>query len=153
MDNISRDLSAACREHEAFFEVRPYEVVAQKRGDDGSLAVQRIHCGFDVDIYGTVSKGDHYPDARGYQTICTGVQELAQSVGTTDGCEVQVIPFPSTVVIDTRRHMLRLGVLRIRITHGRGIEQPAGPSEQRALRELEARLRDLGIRSQTGHSS
>jgi hypothetical protein len=149
---MSQDLSAVFREHEAFFEVRPYEVVVQNRGKDGSSAVRRVHAGFDVDIYGTVLKGQHHPDAREYWFICTSMQKLAQCVNTTDCCEVQVIPFPSTMVIDTHRQMLRLGMLRIRITHGRGIEQPAGLSEQRALKEIEAKLREAGSRSQSGRA-
>jgi hypothetical protein len=38
------------------------------------------------------------------------------------------------------------------ITHARGLEQPAGPSEERALKELEVRLQELGISSQGGRA-
>jgi hypothetical protein len=150
---MSQDLSAVCHEHDAFFEVRPYEVVVRERAEDGTFAVRRIHGGFDVDVYGTIVKGKHLSDPAEYGFICAGIQKLAQDIVTTDQCDVQVIPFPTTIVIDTRRQMLRLGMVRIRILHGRGIEQPARSSEQQALKELEDRLRNVGVRAQSGGSS
>ena len=36
-------------------------------------------------------------------------------------------------------------MLRIRITHQRGLEQPAGKAEQHALEEVEKELRRLGV--------
>jgi hypothetical protein len=64
------------------------------------------------------------------------MQTLVQSVIRRDCCEGQLIPFPRAMMIDTHRQMLGLGVLRIRIAYGRGIEQPAGLSQQRALKKL-----------------
>lgn len=150
---MSQDLSAFSREHEAFFEVRLFEVAVENTDKDGCPVISRIHAGFDVDIYANGLNGTHHPDAREYQSIYTGIQRLAESVNTTDCCEVQVIPFPATIVLDTHRQMLPLGMLRIRITHTRGIEQPAGPAEQRVLTEIERKLRDLGCRSPSGRAS
>ena len=150
---MSTDIPAFCREREVFYEVRAYDVLVQRREPSGASTCRKIHAGFDVDIYGTILKGRWHPDPAEYSYICTSVQKVLQSVNTTDCCELAVMPLPSSTVIDTRRHMQRLGMLRIRITHGRGLEQPAGPSEQPALKELVARLRDIGIRSQGGRAS
>ena len=88
------------------------------------------------------------------QLAYASMQEVVQSIlpHTTDFCSLEVIPLPASSVIDARRHMQWLGMLRIRITHARGLEQPAGPSEERALKELEVRLQELGISSQGGRA-
>jgi hypothetical protein len=53
--------------------------------------------------------------------------------------------FASTVVIDTRRRFQPEGMIRIRITHTRGLDQPCGPPEETALKATLNQLHDLGI--------
>ena len=151
--NESMDISAFCREHEAFYEVRAYDVVVQRREPSGAAASRKIHAGFDVDVYGTVVGGTWNPEPVEYWFICMSIQKLLRSVNTAGSCRIEVLPFPSSTVLDTRRQMQRLGILRIRITHGRGLEQAAGPSEQHALKEVEARLREIAVRSPGGRAS
>jgi hypothetical protein len=57
---------------------------------------------------------------------------------------VEVISFPSTVVLDTKRQFQEEGMLRIRITHN-GL-QPAAEAEERVLKEIKDRLHGLGLR-------
>jgi len=58
---------------------------------------------------------------------------------------VEVIPFPATVIANTKKHFRNEGMLRIRIMHI-GMGQPAGAPEERALVEIKQRLHDLGLR-------
>jgi hypothetical protein len=66
---------------------------------------------------------------------------------TGDRCSIEVIPFPSTVILDTRRKLQPEAMVRIRITHRRGLGQPAGASEEGALKQIEEQLRGLGIKA------
>jgi hypothetical protein len=56
----------------------------------------------------------------------------------TDSCSLEVIPSPSTVVFGSRKME---ATFRLRISHGRGLDQPAGLPEQRALEEVEKELK------------
>ena len=60
-----------------------------------------------------------------------------------EACSVEVIPFPSVVVLDTKMHFQEEGMLRIRITQN-GL-QPAGEPEKRTLKKIKERLHDLGL--------
>lgn len=135
------------RQYEAFCEVAPYYVVFEERSSNGAITKQRIHAGFDVDAYGLKSGLEPGP-LSDYALGCAALREVAQTVmkETGDSCSVEVIPFASTVIVDTRRHFQPEGMIRIRITHGRGLAQPAGEPEEKALKEIVARLSDLGIR-------
>jgi hypothetical protein len=66
------------------------------------------------------------------------LREVAQTVTsqTGDSCSIEVIPFASTVILDTRQRLQPEGMIRIRITHCRGLGQPAGEPEQKALKEI-----------------
>lgn len=78
--------------------------------------------------------------------IYAALQKLVATISLhTDQSAVEVIPFGSTVIIDTRRQFQQLGMVRTRITH-RDIDQPAGEPEERLLKEIKKRLHDLGLR-------
>jgi hypothetical protein len=148
--NLS-EVRTLIQQHQAFYEVRPNYVVVQTPEQNGAYASRRVQAGFEVDIYG-VNFEHKLPPAAEYSFAYASLQEVVQAIlpHTADLCSLEVIPLPSSSVIDARRRMQWLGMLRIRITHGRGLEQPAGPSEERALKELEARLQELGISSKSG---
>lgn len=61
-------------------------------------------------------------------------------------CSIELIPFPSTVFSEAREDFRSEAVIRIRILHCRGIDQPAGPAEQHALEEVEKHIQGLGVR-------
>ena len=73
------------------------------------------------------------------------LEKLVETVlpHTGESCSVEVISFPSTLVLDAKRQFQEEGMLRIRITH-KGL-QPAGQPEERALKEIKERLHDLGF--------
>jgi hypothetical protein len=141
------DIRRLFEEHHAFYEVLPYYVVV--RAADGGLSMRRIHAGFDLDIYGespnnTLVVPGADPD---YTSAYAELQKMAGELSPhmTDYCSVEVLEFPSTVFFDLRHHAKAEGLLRIRISHSRGLDQPAGPPEERALQETEKQLKSLGL--------
>ena len=148
---MSIDISAVVRQHEAFYEVRPHSVLVRVEDQTGAPVMRNIQAGFDIDIYGVRFRRTVVPSPD-YWAVYEHVQEVVRSVLplTTDCCTIQVIPFASIAVISTRRNMQWLGLLRIRIAHARGLGQPAGAPETQALKELDSRLRAIGLNSQGG---
>ena len=128
-------------QHHAFYQVLPYYVV-QEQGTQKSA--KKIQAGFDIDVYGIKPSHEQHP-GRDYWFGYVALEKLVETIlpHTGQSCSVEVIPFTSTVVIDTKRRFQEEGMLRIRITH-RGL-QPAGESEERALKEIKDRLHDLGL--------
>lgn len=143
---MSGNVSSVLKEHHAFYDVRPYFVLLEMRSPAGQPATRKIHAGFDVDIYGTKSGRDLRPSAE-YSLVCSALQEVAGRVAlhATQSCVLEVVSFGTSVMIDTKRHLERDAMVRIRITHGRGLSQPAGAAEETALREVESELERLGV--------
>ena len=119
----------------------------------GPWASQRrldsIHAGFNVDVYGVRTEDNEptMPPPQEYALSCAELQKLAESISrhSTDSCSLEVIPFPSTAIIDTRNHGQVEATIRIQISHERGLNQPAGSPEKCALEEVEKELKSLGI--------
>jgi hypothetical protein len=65
---------------------------------------------------------------------------------TDKECSIEVIPFPATVFFEAREQFRSEAVVRIRISHCRGLDQPSGLPEQHALKEIEEQLEALGVR-------
>ena len=86
-------------------------------------------------------RADEY--ALGYAVLKRLTEEVSQH--TTDSCSLAVSQFPSTAVIDSRHRGQVEAMIRITISHFRGLDQPAGLPEQRALEEVERELKSLGI--------
>ena len=132
--------------HKCFCEVSPYHIVSEHRPVGGAISVQRVHAGFDLDIYGVKMSRQPDPPAE-YWLVYTKLKEIVDAVGLENehACSIEVIPFGSTIVLDTRDHLQPMAMLRIRITHYRGVHEPAGAAEQEALKAVEAQLSELGI--------
>ena len=79
----------------------------------------------------------------GYSELQRIAEELSRHA--TDACSLEVFEFPATVFFDLRRHGKLEALLRIRISHCRGLTEPAGLPEQRALEDLEKELKSLGV--------
>ena len=71
---------------------------------------------------------------RNYALGCAELRKIAKEVShhTGGSCVLEVIPFPSRIVLDNRNRDTVEGMIRIRISHGRGLDRPAGPSEEHA---------------------
>ena len=150
---MSESIRGFMKQYQAFCETAPYYVVFEERSPTGAMTKQRVQAGFDVDVYG-LKKGMAPGPLADYAFGCAALGEVAQRAtgATDDSCSVEVIPFPSTVVLDPRRQLQPEGMIRIRITHGRGVAQPAGEPEEKALHAVLAQLRDLGVSSGSGSS-
>jgi hypothetical protein len=141
-------LRTVIEEHHAFYEVLPYYIMVDAANGGLSLTTRRVHAGFDVDIYGESPKKELLipgpdPDyTLGYFELQKIAEELSRRA--TDSCSLEVLDFPATVFFDLRRHAPE-ALLRIRISHCRGLHEPAGLPEQRALEELEKGLKSLGV--------
>ena len=138
---MSENIHELIEQHHAFYEVLPYYVVQEDRTHK---ATTRIQAGFDIDVYGIKPSHEQHP-GRDYVLGYVAVEKLVETIllNTGEACSVEVIPFPSTVFLDTRRQFQEQGMLRIRITHKH--LQPAGAPEERALQKIKERLRDLGL--------
>lgn len=132
--------------HHCFCEVSPYYILSEDRPVKGAVSVRRVHAGFDLDIYGVKMSRQPDPPAE-YWIVYTKLKEGVDVVRheNNHACSIEVIPFGSTIVLDTRDHLQPMAMLRIRITHYRGIHEPAGAAEQEALKAVEAQLSNLGI--------
>ena len=146
---MSENLCILAAEHHAFYEVLPYYVVVEEKHGCLPSITRLIQAGFEVAIYGVnirnklVPPGPDPDYALGY----AGLQKMAENLSrhATDSCLLEVIAFPSTVVFDARNHGNIEAMLQIRISHSRGLDQPFGLPEQRALAEVENELRALGV--------
>jgi len=145
---MSENVCQVIQQRHAFYGVSPYYVVREERPNGAPAATRRIQAGFDIDVYGIKSSPD--PEASpDYVLAYTTLQKMVETVllHTSDHCSIEVIPFFSTVILDTRRHLQPEDILRIRITHTRGLDQPAGASEERALKQIEEQLNVLGVKA------
>jgi len=140
-DNI-REL---IEQYHSFYEVTPYYLELEERPRGNPAASREIQAGFNIDVYGIIASLEPGP-VSDYVAAYTALQKLVETVlpHITNRCSIGIIPFPSTVILDGRKQPEAM--LRIRITHGRGLDQPAGAPEERALKEIQEKLQDLGVR-------
>ena len=138
------DLHEILERHQVRYEVRPYYVVPEPGSG------RKIQAGFDVFLYGTLDKMrlPLFGDAEGnkvvdyFQTAAEQIQSKREKYHTT----VEVMPCGDSLVLDTHHHFRPEAVLQIRIGHDRGLDDPAGPSEEQALDEIHEILHELGVR-------
>ena len=144
---MSKNLGELVKEHQAFYEVTPYYVVLQENPGTFLPKNRRIQAGFDVDIYGVNTNREPLLPGPDYALGHAEVQRFAEEISchTTDSCSLEVIAFPERVAFGGPSHTQPEGMLRLRISHRRGLDQPAGPQEEQALKEVEHQLRALGV--------
>jgi len=146
---MSENLRSLIQEHHAFYEVLPYYIVVDDANGRLSLATRMVQAGFDIDIYGERLKKElampgQDPDyTLGYSELKKITEEHSRHA--TDSCSLEVVEFPSTAFFDLRRQLKPEALLRIRISHCRGLNEPAGLPEQRALEELGKVLESMGV--------
>lgn len=144
------DIRSLIKEHHAFYEVLPYYVVLAERPEARSATTRRLQAGFDIDIYAERIKSDGQSWTPPPEKYGLGYAELQRIAGNasqhaTDFCSIEVIPSPSTVVVDIRNHGKMEATFRLRVSHWRGLDQPAGLPEQGALEEVEKELKRIGL--------
>ena len=144
---MSKDIGDLVKEHHAFYEVMPYYLVVPENPGKLPTKTQTIKAGFDIDIYGVNTSKEPLlpgPDyALGYAEIRRFAEKISQHA--TDSCLLEVIAFPERIILGGPSHMQPQGMLRIRVSHHRGLDRPAGLAEERIVKELEAELQQLGV--------
>jgi hypothetical protein len=143
------DFPLLVRHYHAFYEVSAYYVEFDERPVGLPATTRPVRAGFNVDVYGVRTQDTEpaMPPPHEYALAYAELQKIAERVSqhASDSCSLEVIPFSSTAIIDSRNHGQVEAMIRIRISHWRGLDQPAGPPEQHALEEVENELRSLGI--------
>ena len=135
------DIHDVLERHRVHYEVRPY-YVAPPTG-------QRMQAGFDVDLYGTLETW-HLPlyDSEEGHEIVHYFETVAQEVQSEVGhqCTVEVIADSDSLTLDPQHHFRPQAMLKMRIGHDRGLDQPKGPAEEQALQAIRERLHELKVR-------
>lgn len=138
-------------DHQVFYEVAPYYVLFEEQPAGGHPTSRGIQAGFDVDVFGIV-QGPAPEASPKYELVYQALSRSVEAIrsDTSDGCTIEVIPQESTVIFDFRSYFQEEATLRIRIAHSRGLDQPAGPAEERALQKLQEELKSLGVKARRG---
>jgi hypothetical protein len=144
---VSQSLQELIKKYHAFYEVLPYCAVVEEHHGSPKATRRVIQAGFDVDVHGLSNKAEvELPPPEEYAFGYAELKKMADTVShQTSECSIEVIPFPSSVVSEARENFRSEAVIRIRISHNRGLE-PAGLAEQHALEEVEKQLQGLGMR-------
>jgi hypothetical protein len=143
------DVHGVLERHRVRYEVHPYYVVSERRPVGAPPVDKRVRAGFDVDLFGTVDEMQlprfQSQEGRTVVQYFEGVtRELQSKIGHQ--CTIEVIPGVESLVLDTHEHLQPEVMLRIRISHDRGLDQPEGPPEEQALAAIRDTLHKLGVR-------
>jgi len=152
---MAGDLLELMERRHVHYEVSPYYVLLDERPSGAPPIQRRVEAGFDVDLYGSIEKGQlpHF-DRRDEQIRLAleyfedAAREIQEKIG--GHVEIEIIPFAGSVVLDTHEHLKPEAMLRIRITHSRGLAEPEGQPEEQALHEICQKLHELGVREGRG---
>ena len=136
--------------HHTRYEVSAYYAVWERRPVGAAQIDQRIQAGFDVDLYGLVDKMQfprfHSDEGRKvlehFETVAKEIRSKTGEHGTT----IEIMPREESLVLDTHQHLQPEVMLRIRIGHDRGLDQPNGPAEEQALQAVRETLHQLGVK-------
>src|SRR5260370_6101296 len=156
MDSVARDAREAdihklLERYHVRYEVRPVYVVSDPRPVGAAPIDLRVQAGFDVNLYGTLEKME-LPLYRGEEarTIVNYFETIAGDIQSKVGqlCTIEVTFDEDSVVLDTHEHFQPEAMLRIRISHARGLGQSEAPSEEQALGAIREMLRKLDVREE-----
>jgi hypothetical protein len=144
------DVHGVVQRHHVRYEVHPYYVVSERRPVGPEPVDQRVQAGFDVDLFGVVDTMQlprfHNEEGRAAIEYFEEVaREIQSNVG--QGCTIEVIPSIDSLVLDPHENLQPEVMLRIRISHERGLDQPEGPAEEHALAAIRDTLHKLDIRA------
>ena len=139
------DLRKIVELHDAIYEARPHEEIVKVRNE-----TRRVKNGFDLTLCGT---HDH-----GHSTMTPGCQRCIDTYRNLAAIARWIMPTeerPSYYEISAfdmalhsaRRPNRRLEVdLTVRIKHRKAWSEPIDECERRCLREMEDKLKELGVR-------
>ena len=143
------DVHEVLEVHQVRYEVRAYYVVLDQRPAGAPPKEQKIQAGYDVDLYG-ILENEQLPlyQTEGSRGVVKYFETVAQQIQLEVGnqCTIEVIPYTDSITLDTHEHFQPEVMLRIRISHDRGLDQPEGPAEEQALTAIRENLNKLGVR-------
>lgn len=144
---MSTDVRELVKEHHPFYEVLPYYLVVLENPGKLPAKTRTIRAGFDIDIYGVNTKNEQALPGQDYASGCAELQKLTQDIShqISHACSIEVISFPSRMVLGGSGHSEVEAMMRLRISHCGELDQPAGPTEEHALRAVENHLQQLGV--------
>jgi len=144
---MSENLEQLVKKYHAFYDVSPYYIVIEERPGSPTATRHIVQAGFDVDVHGVSNKSElELPPPAEYAFGYAELKRIADGVSqNASECSIEVIPFPSTVFSDPRRHFQSEALLRIRIEHQGGVDRHAGLAEQHALQDVEKQLQRQGV--------
>jgi len=136
--------------HHARYEVSPYFVLLDRRTLGAPPSQRRIHAGFDVDLY-----GNGFDDSAALSVENSELRETLNELGAAcreaaahaaGYSRIEIIPWNATLVLNVKSHLEPEALVTIRITHSRGLDQPAGSTEERALADVLGNLYSMGVK-------
>lgn len=131
--------------HHARYEVSPYFVVLDDRTFGVPETHRKIHAGFDVDVYGNgfASNSALDPHAALHDLRAASQVAVAQA---SESAAIEIIPGDGALILNVKSHLDPEALVRIRVTHTRGLGQPAGEAEEKAMAEVLKSLESLGVK-------
>lgn len=144
VDNVREVL----KHHHSSYEVTPFYVFIDERPVGAKPISKTVKAGFDIDVFSEKDPDEVHPSPE-YERVYEALQRMTEAIAQDriDSCFVEVVRFNSTVYVDPKRRFQSKTLLRIRVGHGRGLEQPASTPEERAVKKLQELLDQLGISS------
>jgi hypothetical protein len=140
--------------HNARYEVRPHFDMLQIFPVGAPAIGKRVQTGFDVDVFGTLLGNEHLPIYRieGARMVSDYFGEVAHDIQSRIGqcCSIEIATYDDLIVVNTKDDFRPEGMLRIRIGHSRGMDQPEGPPEEQALEAVRQVLRELAVKEASG---
>jgi hypothetical protein len=137
--------------HGARYEVSPYFILLDERTFGAPPSQRKIHAGFDLDLYGrgldhgSLLSPKHGELRETLDALCAACHEVVDDA--PENCRIEIIPFEATLVLNVKNHFEPEALVRIRITHSRGLGQPAGASEEKALADVRDSFDSLGLKA------
>jgi hypothetical protein len=135
--------------HHVRYEISPYFIVLDVRRPGGTPSLRRIQAGYDIDLF-----GNHFDHVSGLSfandeprktliDLCAAARvAIGQPVGSST---IEIVPGDATLVLNLKSHLDPEAMVRIRITHSRGLDQSAGVSEEKTFTAVIEGLKSLGV--------
>ena len=137
---VPPQLAAFAEKHTVCYAVDPFEDLA----DEGARKV-----GFDLELYGTHSHGETRltPGCELCKSTFADLKQIASWIMPTElrASEYQIEPFDYSLHASPKRRLRPEVTLTLRITHREHKKDPVDECEVRCLKEMEEKLRQLGI--------
>jgi hypothetical protein len=136
--------------HHTRYEVSPYYVVLDVRTFGVPAIHRRVQAGFDIELHANgfdrastiaLQDGELQTSLNDLEAAC----RVAIGQAAADS-NIEIIPADATLILDVKNHMEPEALVRIRITHGRGLGQPAGAREEKAVAAVAGSLESLGVK-------